>query len=438
MGGILLAGLTDHEAAAIDILIGMHWRAHRSVILPRSLSLAIPDQGVAGRACESCVIDLFGLGMRKHSREREAELLAFLGGRSAVLLTWGDGGGWLECGLRTTAGQQLVWIGMPYTSASLREGLKRVLAAGGGQRAPLAAAVAHTVTPAAEPATVTQRAAQMAAAAPAPAWKQVMALAERSAPSPRPAVRAAPADGSAPVAPPAPLVTLPAGAVGLTRGALPALLQAFPLLEAQPLVELTRKIVSGQGPQLLRLGADIAFVTDARQGWLASGLSVPALLKMLRAPSLLDEVEIEALPADAVEETVRQRFGGRFFRAHKSLDVITWELMSDMLRSMSLRIRGDLALQLRHFPNFTLLAGVGPLDVQLASICVRMPQTVSELRRAFPKHEQAVLRFAVLSVLSGAAVVLPAGQPATVAAAVPAVPAKPQQGFFRSLLDKLF
>ena len=105
MNGILLAGLTDHEAAAIEILIGMHWRAQRSVILPRSLSLAIPEQGAAARACGSCVIDLFGLGMRKHSAAREAELLAFLAGRSAVLLTWGDGGGWLDRGLRTAPGR---------------------------------------------------------------------------------------------------------------------------------------------------------------------------------------------------------------------------------------------------------------------------------------------------------------------------------------------
>ena len=78
MAGILLAGLTDHEAAAAEILIGMHWRAQRCVILPRSLSLAIPDPGPAGRACDSCLVDLFGLGMRKHSPEHEAELLAFL------------------------------------------------------------------------------------------------------------------------------------------------------------------------------------------------------------------------------------------------------------------------------------------------------------------------------------------------------------------------
>ena len=45
MNGILLAGLTDHEAAAIEILIGMHWRAQRSGWHVRSQRLQQPAPG---------------------------------------------------------------------------------------------------------------------------------------------------------------------------------------------------------------------------------------------------------------------------------------------------------------------------------------------------------------------------------------------------------
>ena len=35
MKNILLMGLTDHEAAAVEIMIGMNWRDHRCITLKR-------------------------------------------------------------------------------------------------------------------------------------------------------------------------------------------------------------------------------------------------------------------------------------------------------------------------------------------------------------------------------------------------------------------
>lgn len=83
---------------------------------------------------------------------------------------------------------------------------------------------------------------------------------------------------------------------------------------------------------LLRIGTDAAFVTHTRAGWLASRLPVSALLKLLRTPRLVESVRAEPLDPDHVEETVRQRFDGKFRRAQKPLDVITWELVSDVMR----------------------------------------------------------------------------------------------------------
>lgn len=437
MKNILLMGLTDHEAAAVEIMIGMNWRDHRCITLKRELSLAIPEQHAAARSCEACVLDLFGLGMRKYSPANATRLMEVMAGRPAVLLTWGDGGGWLEAKLPLAKGQHIGWVGMPYTSAGLRDAIKKVKEAAERMVPPAAAAVA-------------------AAPAAMPAWRRAMELADQlkrkaapmraraSAPMPLPKAQAS----SVSLAPPA--TRMATDAVGLGKGALAALLQVFPLLRDQPLIGLTEKIIGHDGPMLLRIGTDAAFVTHARAGWLASGLPVSALLKLLRTPRLVESVRAEPLDPDHVEETVRQRFDGKFHRAQKPLDVITWELVSDVMRDMKLQRQGDLTFQLRRFPNFPMLAGVGPLDVQLAAICARMPQSISELLRAFPKHEQDVLRFVVLCVVSGLAKVIPGGPVAAGAVASPraaqapvaAAARKPEvaarRGFFKSLMDKLF
>lgn len=467
MKNILLMGLTDHEAAAVEIMIGMNWRDHRCITLKRELSLAIPEQHAAARSCEACVLDLFGLGMRKYSPANATRLMEVMAGRPAVLLTWGDGGGWLEAKLPLAKGQHIGWVGMPYTSAGLRDAIKKVKEAAERMVPPAAAAVA------AAPAAMPGRArpvvsldvepalpAAVAEAEPAavPAWRRAMELADQlkrkaapmraraSAPMPLPKAQAS----SVSLAPPA--TRMATDAVGLGKGALAALLQVFPLLRDQPLIGLTEKIIGHDGPMVLRIGTDAAFVTHTRAGWLASGLPVSALLKLLRTPRLVESVRAEPLDPDHVEETVRQRFDGKFHRAQKPLDVITWELVSDVMRDMKLQRQGDLTFQLRRFPNFPMLAGVGPLDVQLAAICARMPQSISELLRAFPKHEQDVLRFVVLCVVSGLAKVIPGGPVAAGAVAPPraaqaqapvaAAARKPEvaarRGFFKSLMDKLF
>lgn len=188
MKNILLMGLTDHEAAAVEIIIGMNWRDHRCITLKRELSLAIPEQHAAARSCEACVLDLFGLGMRKYSPANATRLMEVMAGRPAVLLTWGDGGGWLEAKLPLAKGQHIGWVGMPYTSAGLRDAIKKVKEAAERMVPPAAAAVA------AAPAAMPGRArpvvsldvepalpAAVAEAEPAavPAWRRAMELADQ-------------------------------------------------------------------------------------------------------------------------------------------------------------------------------------------------------------------------------------------------------------------
>ena len=463
MSGVLLAGLTDQEAAAIEIMIGMSWRERHCVTLTRSLSLTVPEQSAQARACDLCVVDLFGFGMRRHTEAHARRLLDFLADRPAVLLVWGSGGGWLESGLALAAGQHVQWIAMPYSTPTLRDAIRKVL------EAPVAPApVPAPVQPAAEP---------VQPADAVPAWRRAMEMGERlqasrgaAAPAPakaapgaatvaaaklpvRPAAGIFPSEEMRPAieslssAPPA--VRIAPGSASLGKGALNAMLTMLPSLRSVPMLALEARVVSCQGPQLLRLGPGAAFVLHFQQGWLASGLPVSALLKLLRTPRLVESVDVVPLAEDDVEDVVRQHFNGRFHRAQKPLDEITWELVGDAIKDHPLTPQGDLRFQLRRFPNVTALADVGPLDVQLAAICARTPQRVSDLMRAFPGHEQAVLRFVVLATASGLVSVLrdeaPAG-PAVAKAPAPQVaapaaagsPVSARRGFFKSLLDKLF
>ena len=491
MSSMLLAGLTDHEAAAIEIMIGMNWQDQRVLTLARGLGLGVPEQSAAAKACEQCVLDLFGFGMRRHTPENEAKLLEFLARRSAVLLVWGSGGGWLERQLPLARGQQIAWVSMPYSSADMLTAIKQVRAERPAPAdlpkaaAPMRPALRRNSAPA--PVTAAAPAAAPAAEVPVPAWRRAMALAEqlRSSPSgarptARSATRARPADvaelpelndavlvmppgvpralnptaraaaaGSAPTSARQPAGrSAPAAApaptsIDLSSGALQAAIDVFPALASIPLVLLSERILAGHGAQLLRVGGDAAFITHVQQGWLASGLPISALLKMLHTPQLVERMEVAPVPAHEVVETLRQLFGGRFHRAQMPLDVIMWELMAAALNDVHLARRGDLSFRLHRFPNFTLLQAIGPLDIQLASICARMSQSLTDLVRAFPRHEAEVYRFVALCVLSGLASVTQAVQAAPVLAP-PAAPTQPaaetaaRRGFFKSLLDKLF
>ena len=502
MNSMLLAGLTDHEAAAIEIMIGMNWQDQRVLTIPRGLGLGVPEQSAAAKACEQGVLDLFGFGMRRHTPEHEAKLIEFLAGRSAVLLVWGCGGGWLERQLPLARGQRVAWVSMPYTSADMLAAIKQVrvervapaaeapkaAAARPALRRNIAAAQLTPAAPARAPASAP------ATDVPVPAWRRAMELAEQlrasasvAKPAGRGTTRARPADaaglpelndavlvmppnvpralnptarsaaaGPAPTSarPPvgrsAPAVAPAPPSMDLSSGALQAVMDVFPALTSIPLVLLSERILAGHGAQLLRVGGDAAFITHVEQGWLASGLPISALLKMLHTPQLVERMEIAPLPAYEVEETLRQLFGGRFHRAQAPLDVIMWELMGSALKDLALVRRGDLSFRLHRFPNFTLLQDIGPLDIQLASICARMSQSLSDLVRAFPRHEAEVYRFVALCVLSGLAgvtQVVPAGHGTARSGSVltpPAAPTKPaaqtaaRRGFFKSLLDKLF
>lgn len=165
MSSVLLAGMAAREAAAIEIMIGMHWRHWKVVTLVRDDAFSVPEQSPEALACMYCVLDLAGMGMRVHAHEHEQRLHAFLAGRSSVLLVRGDGGGWSNRDLGARAGQRLVCLSSPYTMHTMLDALRAALAGESGASA--------RSTTAAAPAALSQR------TLPEPAWRRAMALAEQ-------------------------------------------------------------------------------------------------------------------------------------------------------------------------------------------------------------------------------------------------------------------
>ncbi len=484
MTGILLAGMVDKEAAAIEIMVGMYWRERTCVTLGRSPGLSMPRPTQACAACDLCIVDLFGLGMRRYSEEHEQRLLEFLGGRPAVLLVRGLESGWMERVLHLAAGQQVQCLLTPYNAQSLRETIGKLLQS----QAALPDARPRVPTQVKSPSgnapgvdALIPVPSKAAVAAPLPAWRRAEELAKRlqlagnrpvasTSPSVRMPPQAvdrsrqhAPLTAPTTVAPPPnseakglikggvpPALYQQAGAMGLGRGAMDALLAMFPSLLSLPIVTLGMKIVTSKGPQLLKAQPDTEIVLSFRQGWLVSSLSAPELRKLALTPYLANFIHVVHLPEQHVEDLVRQRFNGRFRRAQTALDELTWHLFDDAIRGQTLVPTGDMRIQLRRFPNITALGDATSLDIQLATICACAPHNVSDLLRAFPRQEQAVLRFVVLATASGLMSVITQDAPNTPAQQMLPTAASPekslasgpqvraQRSFFKSLLEKLF
>ena len=123
MSTVLLAGLSDHDAAAIEILISMNWRDKRCVLLKRTADFSLPVQSAAAAACAKVVLDLGGVGLPQYGSEQAQALLAFLAGRPALLLSRTGGEAWPQAALPVQAGQRLEFLAAPYNSAAVKAAL---------------------------------------------------------------------------------------------------------------------------------------------------------------------------------------------------------------------------------------------------------------------------------------------------------------------------
>ena len=382
MTTVLLAGLSDHDAAAMEILISSHWREKRCVLLKRKADFTLPTQSAQAAGCAKVVADLGGMGLHPYSAENAAKLKAFLAGRPALLLTWKNDGGWGQAAAMAAAPDQpLALLAAPYSSAQVKAALAELDAAPVGQP-PRAA------------------------------------LADRSK-------AAMPVEKSA--------LALPA----------PALLDVLPALKRSRFVRLVEQLPAAGGVQVLHIGATELLVHPT-EAWVGASVPVSALLRALGSSSQLETARLEPLSglvAAQIEQHITSGKGQRYMLA---LDVVLWDLCSRALEDVEMQLQGGAMFKLGRFPNFTLLGQVGALDIQLAALCIRQAQSVRALQRLFPKQEGQVLRFVALAVLTGLGQLQT--PPLDLSAGAAGKPVKTEhtrghkerRGFLRSLLDKLF
>ena len=129
-----------------------------------------------------------------------------------------------------------------------------------------------------------------------------------------------------------------------------------------------------------------------------------------------------------------------YFQEHRSTTRML--LASATLGTQAPRLARDAQLRLKGFPDYTRLPRVPDFFIQLAAICVRLPQTLTELQAAFPGCDSRdIKRFAFLCATSGLGQLrLVAGVPvrSTGGPPRPATRVATHQGFFAALLHKLF
>lgn len=432
MSDVLLVGLSDPEAGAIEILMGRRWPNLATHRLPRGPRMALPEQDRSARNCTGIVIDLLSTGLRTRTPETETALMQFLAARPAILLSRNSDCGWAGSTLPAAMEQQIAVMKSPYSSAQLLAALVQML-----DPEHRSAAVKHDPPP---PPRNNRPA--VGSEPTLPAWQRALALAERLNQQEKTAHGAsAPtkSNGAAPVmaaAGAAARQSRPQG-VGIRKGAVPALLHVFPQLRTQPLMLLSERILAAGDAVMLHLSNSVAIVICVQQGWAATGLRLPMLQRMLANAKALDQITLQSLSNAEAEKVVRERFGAVEHRMRMPLDTLTWELAATWFPTLKLHPHGDLQLRLKRLPNFTRIDSAGPLDVQLATACVRQPQSLMALAQQFPGREQEVYRFAVLALLSGAAQVMPENK-ALPAPATPLPNDAQRRGFFKSLLDRLF
>lgn len=432
---IALVGLPAREAAALTIFVGI------GVGVKNSSCTAVAFRpGLALPPADLCVIDMAGIGLSQWSAKAEADLLTLLGGKNALLLLFPSNTSWVDKA-QGHGRQMLHCLTKPYSSEDMCAALARLGSGAAPARAEPLAAPARWAAVARPAADLARPAAAMAAPAPthaslhkpaaAPVHQVVLPAAAplHQAASHKPAVAL---PHQAPSHKPAPAQRLP------LQGSLQALRTMFPDLDRHLLLVRLLDLVVTERPQELRLTLHHSIVLHPGEGWVVHN-AAPGMLERL-AQDGSSVTTMSARELDSKQALVR---AASLPASRASLDTFLWLLAESSFGRQAPSARRDAELQLRSIPGFTRLPGVENLFLQLAAICVRLPQTLSSLRAAFPEQDPLeISRFMLLSTVSGlgnlSLVAATAGAAAYPAPVARAVVRQESSGFFRAMLKKLF
>lgn len=392
---ISLVGLPVREDAALTIFIGMSLKGATCKTVVFRPGLALPP-------ADLYIIDLAGVGLAQWSVKAEADLLTLLGGSHALLLAFPNNMSWVDKGQRSGR-QMLGCLTKPYSSENMRVALARF---GAGGAAPAAVEQASAFAAAPPPNFV-----------PTSAFAPILAVAPTVAAA-RPVVQRVPA--------------LP------LQDSLKALHTLFPELQQQLLLAMLLDMVVAQEPQELRLTLHHSVIVHPAQGWVSHNAAPGMLERFAQDSSATTLMSVRALDAGQM-----QLRAGQMGAPRVDLDTFLWMLAEASIGQQMPPVQRDAELKLRSMPGFTRISGVDNLFLQLAAICVRLPQTLSSLCAAFPQHDpDLIARFMLLSTASGLGELrLVAGRKALTSAASPLPqPAASQvsSGFFRAMFQKLF
>lgn len=248
------------------------------------------------------------------------------------------------------------------------------------------------------------------------------------------ATQASPAPAS-PAAPTEAAPTMPS-----VFASLQAVRTLFPDLQRHALLgKLLDLLATGQSHEL-RLTLHQALIVHPRQGWVAHNTSPEVLARLAQQGHTAIAMNARALDS---EDDIQRRLV--HMTARDNLDTFFWRLANDSLGQGLPAPTRDAELRLVCMPGFTRIAGVDDLALQLAAICLRLPQTLSSLRAAFPEADPgAIDRFVLLATLCGAGRLRLLDTPPRARhkaraerRAAPRAP-QPHRSFFRAMLQKLF
>ena len=393
---ISLVGLSVREDAALTIFIGMSLKGSTCSTVVFRPGLALPP-------ADLYIIDLAGVGLAQWSVKAEADLLTLLGGSHALLLNFPNNKSWISKG-HCSGRQMLACLSKPYSSENMRVALARF---GAGEAASVA--VGHS-----------------AVSVIAPDFVSTLAFASVGAAVAAPAVTVAPARRATAVAPRVPLCQ-----------SLQVLRTLFPELEQHLLLARLLDMVATQQPQELRLTLHHSIIVHPAQGWVAHNAAPGMLERFAQDHSAATLMSVRKL--DCSQAQLR---AGLMGSPRASLDTFLWLLAESSIGAQTPPVQRDAELKLSSMPGFTRIPGVDNLFLQLAAICVRLPQTLSSLRAVFPQHDPSLIsRFMLLATASG----LGELSLVTASQALNALPSPAPQsstrvssGFFRAIFEKLF